>query len=195
MNPKGLFRCLPAGHSGVRRQSEAATALSVAGDIQERQTLLERKRCRASLATALQSGLSLALALVAVCAAAATPPGLVGWWRAEGNANDSAGANPGIPEGGLAYVPGEVGLAFTFNGTDADVRIPASDALNVGAGSGMSVEAWIKPADVAARHPFFEWNDGAFGTTMGFSGSLPEGGAGPGAFVANFNGSSSCHYS
>jgi NADH-quinone oxidoreductase subunit F len=41
---------------GVRRQSEAATALSTARDIQERQTLPEPKRCRAPLATALQSG-------------------------------------------------------------------------------------------------------------------------------------------
>ncbi len=42
----------------MRRQSEAATALSVARDVQERQPLHEPKRCRAPLATALQSGLS-----------------------------------------------------------------------------------------------------------------------------------------
>ena len=42
---------------GVRRQSEAATARWAARDVQERQTLPGPERCRASLATALQSGL------------------------------------------------------------------------------------------------------------------------------------------
>jgi hypothetical protein len=43
---------------GVRRQSEAATALWAAREVQERQTLPEPKRCRAPLATALQSSLA-----------------------------------------------------------------------------------------------------------------------------------------
>ncbi len=42
---------------GVRRQSEAATALWAARGVRERQTPPEPKRCRAPLATALQSGL------------------------------------------------------------------------------------------------------------------------------------------
>ena len=41
--------------SGVRRQSEAATALSAAGDVREQRSLPQPKRCRASLATALQT--------------------------------------------------------------------------------------------------------------------------------------------
>ncbi|HXP62010.1 MAG TPA: hypothetical protein VN829_16055, partial [Dongiaceae bacterium] len=48
---------LMRAQSGVRRQSEAATALSAPGDIQERQPRSKPKRCRAPLATALQSGL------------------------------------------------------------------------------------------------------------------------------------------
>ncbi|HXP60369.1 MAG TPA: helix-hairpin-helix domain-containing protein [Dongiaceae bacterium] len=39
----------------MRRQSEAATALSAARDVRKRQSLPEPKRCRASLATALQT--------------------------------------------------------------------------------------------------------------------------------------------
>ncbi len=109
-----------------------------------------------------------------------SPPGLVGWWRAEGNANDSAGTDEGISEGGLAYAPGEVGQAFVFNGTDADVSIPASATLNVGAGSGMSVEAWIKPAEVNARHsPLVEWNGGSFGAEL-WLGVIPPLGTGAG---------------
>ncbi len=44
---------MPLWSFRVRRQSKAATALSTACDIQQRQTLPEPKRCRAPLATAL----------------------------------------------------------------------------------------------------------------------------------------------
>src|SRR5580692_5096794 len=38
------------------------------------------------------------------------PPGLVGWWTADGNANDIAGTNNGTLMGGaMANAPGEVG--------------------------------------------------------------------------------------
>ena len=116
---------------------------------------------------------------LALTACAPVPSGLVGWWRAEGNANDSAGTDEGIPEGGLAYAPGEVGQAFVFNGLNADVHIPASATLNVGAGSGMTVEAWIKPAEVTAQHPLVEWNGGSFGAEL-WLGVIPPLGAGPG---------------
>jgi hypothetical protein len=114
----------------------------------------------------------------------APPAGLVGWWRAEDNANDSAGANQSIPQGGLAYVPGEVGQAFSFNGTDADVHIPASATLDVGAGSGLSVEAWINPADVIAQHPLVEWNGGSFGAQLWLA-VIPPLGPGAGALVGD----------
>jgi len=115
------------------------------------------------------------------------PAGLVGWWAGEGNANDNTGAHNGVLEGGVTFVPGEVGQAFSLDGTTAAVEVPASPSLNVGVGSGMSVEAWIRPADVAQQHPLFEWNDGSFGTTIGFSVPVAGGGGvGPGGFTANF---------
>src|SRR5258708_3832007 len=47
------------------------------------------------------------------------PGGLVGWWQAAGDANDSAGTNNGILLGGtLANAPGMVGSAFSFDGTN-----------------------------------------------------------------------------
>ena len=60
------------------------------------------------------------------------PSGLVAWWRAEGNGDDSIGGNNGQLEGGVTFAPGEVGQAFVFNGTTAGVEIPASPSLNVG---------------------------------------------------------------
>jgi len=92
----------------------------------------------------------------------AAPSGLVSWWRAEGNANDSVGSNHGTLQGGVTFAPGEVGQAFNLNGTTAYVSVPASASLNVGAtGSGLTIDAWINPADVSVQHPIAEWNNGS----------------------------------
>src|SRR5438445_13397685 len=86
------------------------------------------------------------------------PSGLVSWWAGETNDVDIAGTNNGVLQGGLTFVGGEVGQAFSFNGTDADIMIPASTNLNVGAGSGFTVDVWIKPSDISANHPIVEWD-------------------------------------
>ena len=62
----------------------------------------------------------------------------------------------------MSLVPGKVGQAFNFNGTNAYVVVAASSSLNVGAGSGLTVETWIKPADVSIAQPLVEWNGGFF---------------------------------
>jgi hypothetical protein len=67
---------------------------------------------------------------------ATLPAGLVSWWAGEDSANDSYGTNNGTLQGGMSFVPGKVGQAFSFNGTNAYVAVPASSSLNVGAGSG-----------------------------------------------------------
>ena len=114
--------------------------------------------------------------------------GLVSWWAGEGNANDSTGANPGVAEGAVAFVPGEVGQAFSFNGVDADVKVRASSSLDVGLGAGLTVEAWIRPADVSHALPIVEWNSGAgavpYGVHFWTSEPAPFG-AGPGCLYAN----------
>lgn len=75
----------------------------------------------------------------------APPDGLVGWWQAEGDANDAAGANHGLALNGVQFAPGEVGQAFVFDGADDRVIISNSAPLNFGPGADFSVEAWIKP--------------------------------------------------
>jgi Concanavalin A-like lectin/glucanases superfamily len=90
------------------------------------------------------------------------PSGLVSWWRAEGNANDAAGTNNGTLQGGVTFAPGEVGQAFALNGTNAYIKVPASSSLNVGAGSGLTFEAWINPTTVN-RQAIAEWDNGAGG--------------------------------
>jgi hypothetical protein len=108
------------------------------------------------------------------------PAGIVSWWRAEGDATDSSGTNQGVLENGTDFVSGKVGRAFHFDGINDRLRIPATESLNVGSGSGFTVEAWIKPADAFAR-PIFEWVDGTGGSGLHLWINQP----GPGRLIAN----------
>jgi len=89
------------------------------------------------------------------------PPlaGLVAWWQAEGNANDSVGGNNGIPAGNLSYGAGEVGQAFVFDGSTSYIPLPASASLNLGAYGGLTIECWIKPNyPESTAMPIIEWD-------------------------------------
>ena len=56
------------------------------------------------------------------------PGGMVGWWRAEGDATDSAGTNNGTITGGASLTTnGEAGEALLFNGINGYISIPAVD--------------------------------------------------------------------
>ena len=110
-------------------------------------------------------------------------PGLVAWWRAENNAQDVTGVNNGMLGAGISFNVGKVGEAFGFNG--GAIKVPASKSLDVGAGNGLTIEAWIRPADLAHQYPLVEWNDGSkFGTHFWIS-SAPPGQLSPGCLVAN----------
>ncbi len=101
----------------------------------------------------------------------------------EGNANDIVGTNNGIVEGTLGFIPGEVGQAFFFNTASADVKFPSSPSLNVGAGNGFTLEAWVNCSNSAVLNPVFEWNLGDGTTYWGVH--FYVGGGGPGALYAN----------
>src|SRR5262249_24109805 len=75
-----------------------------------------------------------------------TAPGLVSWWRGEGNAIDAVGGNNGTLVGGVTYAAGKVGQAFSFNGTD-QVQVPSAANLNLT--SALTLEAWIDPSTLA----------------------------------------------
>ena len=55
--------------------------------------------------------------------------GLVGWWQADGNANDVLGANNGTLVNGATFATGRNGQAFSFDGTDDYVQIGASSTF------------------------------------------------------------------
>jgi hypothetical protein len=84
------------------------------------------------------------------------PAGLVALWSGEGNGNDSVGGNTATLTD-ISFADGQVGQAFSFNGVSSSIKIPASPALDVGAGDGFTIMAWIKPSDVSGLHPLFQW--------------------------------------
>jgi hypothetical protein len=80
------------------------------------------------------------LCLLRVLESVSAPAGLVGWWRAEGNALDSAGTNHGALRGGAGFAAGKVGEAFLLNGKDACIEIPDTPALRP---VSFTLEAWV----------------------------------------------------
>ena len=83
----------------------------------------------------------------------AAPPGLVAWWKGEGNANDSAGANNPSVISGIGYNDGEVGRAFHYDGSTSLITVPRSPSLTI---SNLTVEAWIFPADDSGPRPIID---------------------------------------
>ncbi|MBV9467786.1 MAG: hypothetical protein JOZ57_00915, partial [Abitibacteriaceae bacterium] len=75
--------------------------------------------------------LTLTLTQPTSSACAVPPAGLVAWYRAEGNANDSSGnGHNGTLQGSATFTTGKVGQAFSFNGVNSFVQVPSSPALD-----------------------------------------------------------------
>jgi hypothetical protein len=79
---------------------------------------------------------------------APVPPGIVAWYKAEGNANDAISALNGTAAN-VSYGPGEVGQAFQMSGSVVDV--PDSPALDT---PQVTVEAWVKSAQAGSMAEF-----------------------------------------
>src|SRR5205814_5889025 len=80
------------------------------------------------------------------------PANLVGWWRAEGNALDSAGVNNGSFLNGLACAPAYAGQGLNFDGVDDRFTVPDSTSLNFGVNKDFSIEAWIRPINATTDY-------------------------------------------
>ncbi len=69
------------------------------------------------------------------------PLGLIALWSGEDNTNDSVGKHNAEYAYHVEYVPGKVGKAFSFNGTDASVDLGNWFDLQV-----FSISLWVKPS-------------------------------------------------
>jgi hypothetical protein len=114
-----------------------------------------------------------------------SPSGLVGWWRAEGNPQDSIGGNDGVLQNAVTFPAGQIGQAFGFYTPDAGVRIVAAPVLDVGMQNGFTIEAWINPADVGTGRPIVEWSRDIGGSPYGVHLWAGHPNHDPGYFFAN----------
>src|SRR5262249_14786868 len=76
-----------------------------------------------------------------------SPAGLVSWYRAESNASDFTGRNPGVLNGGVSSVSGKVGQASSFDGSPGYVRLPDNFLPYPAAGTStapLSFETWFR---------------------------------------------------
>jgi hypothetical protein len=94
------------------------------------------------------------------------PAGLVSWWRGEGNAKDAWGGNHGTVVGKVSYAPGQVGLAFKFNGVD---QIEVAGAPDLDLTTAVTMEAWIKPSSLYLDGGFGALIAKGIGTTRSYS--------------------------
>ncbi len=68
------------------------------------------------------------------------PGGMISWWKAEGDAQDSEDGNNGTLQGGATFAAGEVGSAFTFPNSNSEVLVPDNSSLNQ---QTLTIDAWI----------------------------------------------------
>src|SRR2546423_8095254 len=87
-----------------------------------------------------------ALEFVGLSSCDSAPAGMVSWWKAEGDANDSQDSNNGTLQSGVTFAAGEVGQAFSFDGTGG-VRVP--DANNLEVTTEFTLDAWVNAADLS----------------------------------------------
>jgi hypothetical protein len=67
---------------------------------------------------------------------------VVSHWTADNTANDSVGTNHGTLINGTAYVAGQVGQAFSFDGVND--RVGVADSPSLALTQSISIEAWVK---------------------------------------------------
>jgi len=92
-----------------------------------------------------------AISVAALADTNCVPPssGLLSWWRAEGDARDTAGTSDGALRNGATFAPGLAGQALSLNGTNAYVRLPNNlfpVPPTAPAGTPFSFETWFKTA-------------------------------------------------
>jgi alpha-tubulin suppressor-like RCC1 family protein len=75
---------------------------------------------------------------------ASPPPGLIGWWKGEGNGSDFVSGNTAALVNGVGFTNGMVGQAFDFNGVDGRVTVADAPALDVGTND-FTIETWVRP--------------------------------------------------
>jgi subtilase family serine protease len=96
---------------------------------------------------------SLSLILDAPTNCSPLPSGAVGWWKAEGNADDVLGVNNGVLQNGATFSSGLIGQAFSFDGVDDYVSINRSIQDD------FTIEFWLNTTQIVGTDSG-QWYEG-----------------------------------
>jgi len=81
------------------------------------------------------------------------PPGLVALWSGDGDSLDSVSGKTAEMVGGVGYAPGKVGQAFSFEGANSCISIPANDSINFSGNMPMTISTWVfRTGDAPVEH-------------------------------------------
>ena len=89
------------------------------------------------------------------------PTNLVGWWAGDGHPYDLARTNAGTLVNNATYQAAVVSEGFSFNGTGGHVRVP--DQASFHCTTGLTIEAWVHPTNVAAQNEIVDKWDAVVG--------------------------------
>jgi hypothetical protein len=102
------------------------------------------------------------------------PSGLVSWWRAEGNGNDSVNGNTAVLLNGTSFTNGEVGQGFSFDGASDEIIVSNSPTVNFGTND-FTIEGWIKAFPNATTYNVNTIIDKRYNQTIGYEFTLESG--------------------
>jgi hypothetical protein len=83
-------------------------------------------------------------------------PGIVGWWRGENDTTDSVYGVTTSAVTNITYSSGEVGRAFSYDGSTSTITVPQSTLLAV---TNFTFEGWINPADLSTPRPVIDYSE------------------------------------
>ena len=103
---------------------------------------------------------------VAATTCATPPAGIVSWFRAENNSDDSIGPNHGTLQNAVSFASGKVGQAFSFDAANNEgVLVSSSASLNPT--EAITLEAWVNPSSYPNTAPtVLRKNVNTVGTTQ-----------------------------
>lgn len=94
-----------------------------------------------------------ALSLPAMAACRGPLPGLVNWWRADGNGADIIGSFNGARMLGAGFAAGQRGQAFNFDGVDDYVHVGMLGAIGVNEADPFTVSVWVNSLELTRDSP------------------------------------------
>src|ERR1043166_2221541 len=93
-----------------------------------------------------------ALEFVGLASCDSAPPGMISWWKAEGDANDSQDSNNGAFVGNASFSAGEGGEAVDFDCSNY-VQVSSNPTLSFSPTSPISIDMWVyRTSDAPIMH-------------------------------------------